>query len=945
MSEGGGEGLGAGEVGSAEEANLYDDENDAAMDIGLATAEKGLPSSTDGLPFTQTQKQPSKPTEAKEARETSPAGDTDTVSPPTSTLSLWKGHLGSLLASIVACLIEAGRLEASTSFWIWDSSQVDTLLSTLQLERPHGTLFPLLPLSITSLLVSHLNLANAHRAVIECSLDNNDMAQVALGDDGLFYFFPRSSAPAFSGLAYGLKAGIPVNICPIKALPLILNLPVKGPTSCLPALFIAAVTDKLAAGQGRQRCHGIIDQVTKHNRANKYHYHLVSHTGHAPAKTFFIDHDVYKVGDTISFLPLCTVEGYPRVSPSTVKKDCSFEASVLPFTTKLLKGAKIIISKDFSAMLASLGTGKLFGAASEDLPFLVNRDLPGGKILADFSLAELCDFLVVKYQKASEKCPLADAQAMRALTSLAMDNRLGVLLYGAALTHDWAASQLEHTKFSEAPVFISHETHEANSKYNFYFSNPVAMSHILSTKRRHSFFVFERPIFFGQWDTFSNQALFHKSHAKRLYLANLNTPWLGLKTLGAALALKPLTIVSAEDRDDFSEDEALQLADFSIVVCKQDFDERNLGCVDAFKKKVVEHNSISSRLINELPKEYRGYTTRLLSEAERSLILSTGSWFVGNSGLLFPSDGERDSGSSLLHFNALADASLVDDLLAALRPAVGSLLPRAGGWFVCEGINHATLVQGITAFQKGIANVVDATYTGTDLYIHDPSWRQGLQNAINRPSGDLLFIQGPTDVTHPDVLHSIMKAVGIDQVTANAAKWVTLANGTKCLCVTLHDKINIEERDLSDFQRLIPGYAIINLCRNLAFTSVSSNVFSLEDSDTGGELAELLTWKVSRLGLQKKTPSLSQHYDCGMEAFQKAISPITTPAANAAGLLTAAPNNGSHLLLKRKETSALTASPTKTQRQTAALFPARQKGQQALNFSGPGSRSSSGSLR
>ena len=136
VSEGGGEGLGAGEVGSAEEANLYDDENDAAMDNGLATAEKGLPSSIDGLPFTQTQKQSSEPTVAKEARETSPAGDTDTVSPPTSTLSLWKGHLGSLLASIVACLIEAGRLEASTSFWIWDSSQVDTLLSTLQLERP-----------------------------------------------------------------------------------------------------------------------------------------------------------------------------------------------------------------------------------------------------------------------------------------------------------------------------------------------------------------------------------------------------------------------------------------------------------------------------------------------------------------------------------------------------------------------------------------------------------------------------------------------------------------------------------------------------------------------------------------------------------------------------------------------------------------------------------------
>jgi hypothetical protein len=188
-----------------------------------------------------------------------------------------------------------------------------------------------------------------------------------------------------------------------------------------------------------------------------------------------------------------------------------------------------------------------------------------------------------------------------------------------------------------------------------------------------------------------------------------------------------------------------------------------------------------------------------------------------------------------------------------------------------------------------------------------------------------------------------MKAVGIDKVTADAAKWVMLANGTKCLCVTLHEKITIEKRDLSDFQRHIPGYATINLCRNLAFTSVSSNVFSLEDSDTGGELAELLTWKVSRLGFQKKTPSPSPHYNCGMEAFLKAMSPITTPAAKAADLLTAAPNNGSQS--KRKETSVLTASPTKTQRQTATSFPARQKGQQALNFSGTGSRSSSGSWR
>jgi hypothetical protein len=63
---------------------------------------------------------------------------------------------------------------------------------------------------------------------------------------------------------------------------------------------------------------------------------------------------------------------------------------------------------------------------------------------------------------------------------------------------------------------------------------------MLSTKRSHSFFAFEKPIFIGRRDTFLNQAAFHKAQARWLYLANLNTPWLSQKTFGAAIALKPL---------------------------------------------------------------------------------------------------------------------------------------------------------------------------------------------------------------------------------------------------------------------------------------------------------------------------------------------------------------------------------------------------------------------
>jgi hypothetical protein len=137
---------------------------------------------------------------------------------------------------------------------------------------------------------------------------------------------------------------------------------------------------------------------------------------------------------------------------------------------------------------------------------------------------------------------------------------------------------------------------------------------------------------------------------------------------------------------------------------------------------------------------------------------------------------------------------------------------------VCEGIDHEILAQAIAAFQKGVANVVDAIYNGTNLHIYDLAWKRALQNAIDRPSGDLLFIQGPTDVTHSDTLHQILETIGIDKATAEAAKWVTLANGTKCMCVIrMYDGITIEERVMLSLQRLIPGYATIKVCRGLAF--------------------------------------------------------------------------------------------------------------------------------
>ena len=76
--------------------------------------------------------------------------DDEPMDNPTSKLVLWKGLLGSLLARTVTCLVATDRLDPSTPFWIWDSTQVETLLSILPFERPHGLLCPLLPLFITS---------------------------------------------------------------------------------------------------------------------------------------------------------------------------------------------------------------------------------------------------------------------------------------------------------------------------------------------------------------------------------------------------------------------------------------------------------------------------------------------------------------------------------------------------------------------------------------------------------------------------------------------------------------------------------------------------------------------------------------------------------------------------------------------------------------------------